>query len=307
MGKISGNAFSTDVITAVDSLFRSKTVTGDMAEYFRVRSLASEASFFGMYIAILLPWILGRCFLDRSRYPSIFFFIFGYVIVLVLFSLSRTAYMVTAIETFVFLLLFWRRVWAERLRLGVFVVGFFAVTMVSFDYVSNTLPETDIGAVYESLFSNDNLSNVARYGSQLAAWNMFLDHPLFGVGYGMYGFYAPQYYPVEAWRSIEIGMWASNGVGWPWPPTHNLYARVLAELGGVGLMVYLSLLSSLFFRIWRCCVSRDVKQGTDARLLAMTLLGVVLQGFNVDAFRSISMWIVFALVLNVTIEGRESL
>jgi len=286
LGKISGNAFSTDVITAVDSLFRSKTVTGDMAEYFRVRSLASEASFFGMYIAILLPWILGRCFLDRSRYPSIFFFIFGYVIVLVLFSLSRTAYI---------------------LRLGVFVVGFFAVTMVSFDYVSNTLPETDIGAVYESLFSNDNLSNVARYGSQLAAWNMFLDHPLFGVGYGMYGFYAPQYYPVEAWRSIEIGMWASNGVGWPWPPTHNLYARVLAELGGVGLMVYLSLLSSLFFRIWRCCVSRDVKQGTDARLLAMTLLGVVLQGFNVDAFRSISMWIVFALVLNVTIEGRESL
>ncbi|ERL03710.1 O-antigen ligase family protein [Mitsuokella sp. oral taxon 131] len=305
LGKISGNAFSADVMTAVDSLFRSTTVTGDIERYFRIRSLAGEASYFGMYIAVLLPWILGKCFLGRSKYPGFFFFVFGYVIVLVLFSQSRTAYMVMAIETVAFFILFWRRVWAERLRFGAFVFLFFIVAMISFDYVSDSLPEVDVSAVYESLLSNDNLSNVARYGSQRAGWNMFMDHPLLGVGFGMYGFYASQYYPAEAWRSLEIVMWGQDGTGWPWPPVHSLYARILAELGVVGLIVYLVLLLSLFSGLWRVCVAEDAEQRTEARILMLALLGIVLQGFNIDTFRNIPMWIVFALVLGVTMKGRE--
>lgn len=305
LGKIGGNPFSADVIAAVDSLFRSKGVTGEIGGYFRVRSLALEASYFGMYIAVLLPWILGKCFLKRSKYPSFFFLTFAYIVVLVLFSLSRTAYMVMAVEMIVFLIFFWRHIWVERLRVGVFVFVFSTVVIFSFDYVSDTLPEVDVAAVYESLFSDDNLSNVARYGSQVAAWNMFLDHPFFGVGYGMYGFYASQYYPAESWRSVEIVMWATDGDGWPWPPVHSLYARILSELGGVGLLVYLALLVLLFYAIGRHCVSRDADQRVEARMIALTLLGIVLQGFNVDAFRNISMWIVFALVLSVTTKGQE--
>lgn len=305
LGKIGGNSLSSDVIIFIDHLFRAGGEADDISNYFRIRSLTAEASYFGMYIAIVLPWVLEKSFLDRSRYQSLFFLVFGYIIVLVLFSLSRTAYMVVAIELVVFLLMFPHVVWEERKRLSVFVIVFFTAAVLSSEFISATLPKVDVAEVYESLLSDNNLSNVARYGSQLAAWNIFLEHPILGVGYGMYGFYAPDYYPEEAWRSVEISMWATNGSGWPWPPAHSLYARVLAELGGLGLLVYGALLISLFCAVWRCGTTKDIGRMTEKRILALTMLGIVLQGVNVDAFRIMPMWIVFALILVVASKGRE--
>lgn len=92
LGKISGNAFSTDVMTAVDSLFRSTTVTEDIERYFRIRSLAEEASYFGMYVAVLIPWILGKCFLGRSKYPGFFSRIRLYYRISVVFSIAYCLY-----------------------------------------------------------------------------------------------------------------------------------------------------------------------------------------------------------------------
>ncbi len=304
LGRMGGNTLSSDIITFIDRLFRGGEANG-IVEYFRVRSLAAEASYFGMYTALVLPWVLGECFLKRSKYPSFFFLILGYIIVLVLFSLSRTAYMVMAIEGFLFLLMFRGMVWGERKRLVVFAIIFFTGVGLSSEFIMASLPKVDVAEVYESLLSDNNLSNVARYGAQIAAWNIFLDHPLLGVGYGMYGFYAPDYYPEEAWRSVEISMWATNGTGWPWPPAHSLYARVLAELGGIGLLVYVALLISLFCAVWRCGTTKDVDRMAERRILALTMFGIVLQGFNVDAFRIMPMWIIFALILVVASKGRE--
>lgn len=304
LGKIGGNTLSSDVIMFIDHLFRGGE-EDDISNYFRIRSLTAEASYFGMYIAIVLPWVLGKCFLGRCRYQGLFFLVFGYIIILVLFSLSRTAYMVVTIELIVFFLIFPRMVWRKRKWIGIFAIVFSISATLFFEASSTTLPKVDVVEIYESLLSDDNLSNIARYGSQHAAWNMFLDHPIFGVGYGMYGFYASQYYPASAWRSFEILAWATDGSGWSWPPTHSLYARILAELGAVGFLVYASLLAALFLDIWKCGTLSSKDEKWELRILVLTLLGTILQGGNVDTFRNIIMWIVFALIMVVTMKEKS--
>ena len=85
---------------------------GDAAETLkvgRIRSVASEASFFGMYASMILPWLIVRWFdTDKSKIFSgsviIYFFL------LVLLSFSRAAYFSVAVELVLIFILFHKEV-----------------------------------------------------------------------------------------------------------------------------------------------------------------------------------------------------
>jgi len=76
-----------------------------------------------------------------------------------------------------------------------------------------------------------NFAVVERMAQMQAGWNMFLAHPLTGVGPGNY---------TPAYPAFAVGSWyASRG------HAHNYYIHMLAETGVIGALAYLALLAGI--------------------------------------------------------------
>ncbi|MBI2886690.1 MAG: O-antigen ligase family protein [Chloroflexi bacterium] len=85
--------------------------------------------------------------------------------------------------------------------------------------------------------TSQNFPLVQRMAIWQAAWEMFLDHPLVGVGIG----------------SFDAVYLRYALPGWPYLPghAHNYYLNLLAETGILGLGAYLALLGSLWWQALR--------------------------------------------------------
>jgi putative inorganic carbon (hco3(-)) transporter len=84
-------------------------------------------------------------------------------------------------------------------------------------------------------------SAIRRYVENVAAWHVFLDHPVLGVGPGHFaGYYSNAY-------GSRIGLveQTHNYRG------HNLYLETLAETGVIGLACFLSILFVIMRELWK--------------------------------------------------------
>ncbi|WP_313990852.1 O-antigen ligase family protein [uncultured Selenomonas sp.] len=286
--------FSADVLGYVNSLFRSNEELYGL----RIRSLANEASMFAMYCSLIFPWIFSRLLSSTKKiWNSI---IVSYFVLLMCLSFSRTAYVVFSIQFIVFIFLYRKEFLSLGIRdiypllsvFGILCAGVCCIYLLN----EELFDKIDIIAVLYSLVSTDAdnlnlLSNVARYSSQTAAIQIFFDHPLFGVGLGGFGFYAPQYYPDSFGESWEIIAQSSNIIGGAWPVAHGLYVRILAEMGGLGLFFWLM----LWGRELYCAFSGHGKltavQWQCKKNLAISLVGILLVGFVGDSLTWAAYWI----------------
>lgn len=84
------------------------------------------------------------------------------------------------------------------------------------------------------LFSGSaDYNTLSRFGLWQQAWQGFLLSPLFGIGWGNYGFYVP---------NLAATGWSTHA--------HNSFLQVLAELGLVGAFLYLCLFGIIFFKLY---------------------------------------------------------
>ena len=290
-----------EIVNFIDGVFRSQEVTGDVFAYVRIRSLTAEASYFGMYCGVAIPWLIVHAIkCTDNTATKIFNVIFVlYYFVLLVFSLSRTAYFMLAIEL-IFMVFIYRhyiaRRWIKFFSYGVLILLLLMFALLYFISIADVV-DIDILSVFLSFTSGNegshDLSNIARIGSQWAGFYMFLDNPFFGVGYGQYPYYYVQYVPSWAWISIEVQIWGSNVIGSLMAPCHGLYARLLGETGFVGLIIWISIL---------CCMCKEIyevaRRDSDIRVRCclVTLLAISLFGFNFDGFRVFYYWIFFGLI-----------
>lgn len=86
--------------------------------------------------------------------------------------------------------------------------------------------ETKIEVQPNELVTTTITSTVRRYYLAKAAWEMFLDYPIFGVGLGNYYWECPLYYPLAPGRA------------------HNMYLEILAEMGMIGIFLFAGILIS---------------------------------------------------------------
>ena len=133
-------------------------------------------------------------------------FLCMYAICILIFSFSRTAYVVFFIEIFLIIYLFRKEIFTKMyinkmnyllyVVLVVFIFGIFFVSQWSVENIGFSVSD-----VYLSILSKNNNSNIARLGTQVAAFNMFLEYPFFGVGYGQYTFHVAEYMPCLLYTS----------------------------------------------------------------------------------------------------------
>jgi O-antigen ligase len=129
-----------------------------------------------------------------------------------------------------------------------------------------------------------------RTTEMLAAVNVFLDHPVFGVGPAQYSpFYSINYHldPEIAFRYLPRTRRA-----------HNLYAELAAETGIVGISVFLSIVGWLLYQLWQAS-RRWVFNRPDLANLATTFLFSIVAYLGTALFLHLSYeryyWLLLAL------------
>jgi hypothetical protein len=84
-------------------------------------------------------------------------------------------------------------------------------------------------------------SVVRRYVLNVAAWNVFLDHPILGVGPGHFS----DYYSMAYGNRVGLIEQLKKYRG------HNLYLETLAETGILGLAAFLAVILAVMHGLWR--------------------------------------------------------
>jgi O-antigen ligase len=125
----------------------------------------------------------------------------------------------------------------------------------------------DAGAV---VITPQNFAVVERMAQMQAGWNMFLAHPLTGVGPGNY---------TPAYPSFAVGPWyASRG------HAHNYYIHMLAETGVIGALAYLALLAGI---IRQAIATLRADNGTIRRSAAIGCCGIIAAVAGHDLFENL--------------------
>ncbi len=263
----------------------------------RISAFADEPPFFAVYLITVSGWMFSYIITNKgvTKYlPTLA------ILILTFYSGSRTALIVILIQVLIFFITIIPKKKLVRYGINtVLIVSFFTIGLFVFkgDKIIKAFEEK-----IESLDFKSNLtktvSNQSRFGMQYAALQVFLEHPLIGVGYGQQTYYSRFEYPGWATKhNYEFSLWYRNPNLPAFPPSYNMYTRLLAETGLVGISIFLIL---LFFCIKKIKYLIRTLHG-DGRTLAVILL-VVLSGLfinllQIDTFRLYGLWLSFAILI----------
>lgn len=303
LASILGNNFATDILFGIDSLYR-----GDLLRQpFRVQSFASEPSQYSVYLAVVFPLLLFK--LIRSKHFLFYALSLVVFFILLFATYSRTGYFIVLIE-FLGLCFFFRKEfqWKKTCSFLLFLLISGGAFMELFDDAIGGGEQ--IIQIFATLLSGDdaltNMSNISRFGATMAAFGIFQDHILFGVGYDQFAFYAANYYPSWSYMSIEIVDWSTNYTGRAaWPPAFNYYVRLLAELGIFGALAWIVLLWSMWRAGWK-----TLNEGIEYDYLKVYLvmfLGQAATLFNTSDISITNIWVGAVLLAEVRKLQQEKL
>lgn len=147
-----------------------------------------------------------------------------------MFTFSRGGFLTLLLTVSIFFILFRPRILPILLTLGVIVT---LLQFVPAGYLDRISTISQLSSSRPSLVVDESFQG--RMSENTAAWRMFLDHPLFGVGVGNY----PENYQIY---SREIGLDDRREARTP----ASLYLELLSELGIAGIVAFLVLLFYVF-------------------------------------------------------------
>ncbi|MBS0352327.1 MAG: hypothetical protein JSR83_00255, partial [Proteobacteria bacterium] len=151
--------------------------------------------------------------------------------------------------------------------------------------------------VVDSILAGDSVSNLSRYASNVAAFTIFVDNPVVGIGLGQYAFIAYDMLPSWAWNSYEINNWFVDP-DFTWPPVYSLPLRIGAELGGVGLLSWYGVHCYILYLLLKKIRDQERKGGVAriGRALLSAVFYVFLSGISYDSFRNFSVWVLIGVL-----------
>lgn len=201
-----------------------------------------DPNIFAQILLILLPLAAFRMRDERSRAKRVVAAgLAGIILVTILLTYSRGAFVTLA---GVLILASYLRYVRPRWVLASALVVAISVPLLAPGYVRRV--ETILGAiglVSRSASARPDYVTRRRATEMLAALHVALDHPLLGVGPGQY----VPFYSVEYQTREDIGFQQINVPR----DAHNLYLQMAAETGFIGLAVFMAIVLSLLFRLFR--------------------------------------------------------
>lgn len=131
----------------------------------------------------------------------------------------------------------------------------------------------------------------------IAGFQVFVQHPLFGVGLGNSGYFIPQTIGAFGYSLTEIlRIFVSNAF---LPNPKNLWVRILAETGIAGFSVFVSWL----WVEWKTARSNEKMRSPLAQAVGLmgqiVVIGLIVEGFSLDTFALPYYWMTLGLVVAV--------
>jgi putative inorganic carbon (hco3(-)) transporter len=215
------------------AITRIQNIVG-VVESNRIAGPIGDPNYYAMVLIPLLPLAFNRLWSEEKLWLRLLA-VYALVVctLTILFTFSRGGFIALVIT---YLLLFLYR----GLRPSQLMAVILLIVIVSF-----FVPDTFFARL-ETLTStnptqiNAELSLRSRLSAQVVAINMFIDHPILGVGYANYPVYSRQYA-----QRLKLGVYGAS------IEPHNLYLEIAAETGLVGLVVFGLLLFWVFIGLRR--------------------------------------------------------
>jgi len=206
----------------------------------RVRGTACEPLYLGNYLLALLPWTI---LLAGGRRRLIWLPVMS--LLLLLATWSRGAWLAAVPGLVVGLVCLWRlgklRAAPGRWRV---LAGAGILVVVTYVLTGGQVFTLMVQRVQQS-FSTEDWSNLPRLYSMQAAWRAFLLQPVFGIGWGQYGYHF-------ALLVEPMGLQSQ----FAWPVVNNYPLAVLAETGLIGFAAFVYGVIVVARRVWSALVSR---------------------------------------------------
>jgi hypothetical protein len=287
----------------------------------RISGFTYEPKWFAEQLTFLLmPWLAASVITRRSVFPwryrwlTVELGLLAWSAIILMFTFSRTGLVVLVLLTFVAVLLSRsshktikihpaehpRRNW---LRLAEAGLAALALTVVLI-FVGSRNPYFSRLWRYwsDERVGNRSYLEYIAFGQRFAyaetAYRIFKDYPLFGVGLGNYAFFFDKMLPNRPWQNspeiIRLVTPTERGAQLVTPK--NLYARLLAETGLVGTLIF----TTFAIAVLGCCLylffmPHPVSHFWGlAGLLGMVVFATVV--FSSDSFAIPNMWVVFGLI-----------
>ena len=258
----------------------------------RLISLAFEAPDLSYFAGFACPWMLLAYRLRANGRPLLSVpIVAGLPLLLCLITLllsnSRTGLLMLGgliLAEFIY----W--IGLRGLRLGVLALVavipvFAAVVLVPWLALHNV----------DATLNPDDVSTTSRLALFGAQASIFASHPIFGVGFGQFGFHAGAVLPSWAWDSYEVLNWFEMFD--ELPPTFNVAGRLGAELGLPGLVIWYGFWMMAI--IWIARAAPQLPRRSSLNFLNAALFGsifsLVLGGMSNDPFRRPETWILIAI------------
>jgi hypothetical protein len=263
----------------------------------RIRSLAFEPPDLGNYVGFAWPWLISGSFFNSKRSKYGYALVWALLTTLSLYSGARTGFVMMGASTIILLSLRFiylpsQRRSAHSISRSALTFLLLVVLLIGFLFGAIELPTYE-----QSVIAGSSVSDLSRLASIESAFNMFIDHPIFGLGLGQFGFFFAKYMPAWGHLSYEITAWLSDPPK-AWPASYSVYARFASELGIVGLVAWIVL---WFWLAKTVLIATGDYQKITGRVPAVSYplitscFCVLFSGLMTDTLRSPMIWITLGL------------
>lgn len=258
----------------------------------RLSSVSFEVPALGNYLIFIAGWMFSYLLTSKNRLKGVIPTFM--VLSLVVLSGARAATVIVLIQfsTFLFLLLLLKKIGNNLLYVFRICLCFIAVFLC--------LKGQNVWEKVNSFDVESSISNKTRFGMQYASLQVFKENPIIGVGLGQNTFYKREHYPKWALRNnYEFSDWYLNEEISNFPPDFNLYTRLLAETGLIGISLFVTFLLFCIRQSYHSVLVFNNEERIVALVVLVSFIGFVINWLQIDYFRQFGFWLCLALVVKL--------
>lgn len=260
----------------------------------RISGPTFEPPALATYLITIAPWMLSYIVTNKGiikYFPAVLVLIFS------LLSGSRAGIFIIFLQYILFLLSFINIKKLQPHFLKIVLLGGIAIGAIFvFKGKAITGYVIDKATSFSTKKGDHLVSNKSRLGIQYANFEVFKENPISGVGFGQQSYHAIHHYPKWATENNwEFKFMYLNNNFPNFVPGYNLYIRLLAETGIIGLLLFLSILLIALY----ICLSAIVSKNENMLvylIIFVSLIGAAFNWLKMDTLRDYNLWINLALL-----------